>query len=541
MGRNMNTRNGYLFNCESLVTEEALVSAAISLGAETVAGISAEEIHLAKSAKPLSKSFVSELRDLIVDGQDPLGEAFCQIRSTIKRRKQGATYTPQLIVDSMIEWAACFDLPERIVDPGAGSARFLRTAGRRFTKASLVGIEIDPLGALLARTNLAVAGYAKRSQILLKDYCQVDLSSFNKTLFIGNPPYVRHHQLEPWQKKWLSDSAAKSGYSASQLAGLHVYFFMATVANASQGDFGAFITAAEWLDVNYGSLVRELFLSRLGGQQIVVVEPTAQPFPDAASTAAITYFQIQSQPKTIRLKRVEKLEQLTESKGFRNVRRERFEATDRWSHLTRSRRKIPAGYIELGELCRVHRGQVTGFNKVWIAGSDSELPEQVLFPCVTKAQELFQAGKVLKNSTQLRRVIDLPLELDVFSSNERCCIDRFLAKAKALGTHLGYVASSRRAWWSVGLREPAPILTTYMARRPPAFVTNIAGARHINIAHGIYPREHMSKKVLSRLVEYLSNAVSVTCGRTYAGGLTKFEPREVERLLIPDLELLSAG
>ena len=35
--------------------------------------------------------------------------------------------------------------------------------------------------------------------------------------------------------------------------------------------------------------------------------------------------------------------------------------------------------------------------------------------------------------------------------------------------------------------KPPPIMATYMARRPPAFVRNLADARYINIAHGIYP------------------------------------------------------
>jgi hypothetical protein len=86
----------------------------------------------------------------------------------------------------------------------------------------------------------------------------------------------------------------------------------------------------------------------------------------------------------------------------------------------------------------------------------------------------------------------------------------------------------------VGLREPAPILATYMARRPPAFVRNLAAARHINIAHGLYPRTELPEPVLARLVESLRRTVSVQDGRTYAGGLTKFEPREMERLTVPD-------
>ena len=73
-----------------------------------------------------------------------------------------------------------------------------------------------------------------------------------------------------------------------------------------------------------------------------------------------------------------------------------------------------------------------------------------------------------------------------------------------------------------------------MARRPPAFTRNAAGARHINIAHGLYPRTELPEEVLTRLVMGLRRSVSVDDGRTYAGGLTKFEPREMERLLVPD-------
>jgi adenine-specific DNA-methyltransferase len=79
-----------------------------------------------------------------------------------------------------------------------------------------------------------------------------------------------------------------------------------------------------------------------------------------------------------------------------------------------------------------------------------------------------------------------------------------------------------------------------MARRPPAFVRNLASARHINIAHGLYPREPLDEPTLTRLVHYLANGASVIDGRTYAGGLTKFEPREMERILVPSPELLAA-
>ena len=441
----------------------------------------------------------------------------------------------------MVDRAADIGDPVRVIDPGTGSGRYLLAAARRFTKAALVGVELDPVAALMARANLAAAGCAGRAQIVLGDYRETGLGKIDgRTLYIGNPPYVRHHLVDRRWKRWLVEQAAAYGLPASQLAGIHIYFFLATVLTASKGDFGAFITSAEWLDVNYGSLLRRLFVGPLGGQRIVVVEPTAQPFPDAITTAAITYFEIGSRPESVKLKRVARTEQLAEPNGGRSVQRARLEDEARWSHLTRRSCEAPEGFVELGELCRVHRGQVTGANKIWIAGPHSQgLPDSVLFPSVTRAKELFVAGDDLTDASLLRRVIDIPAELEALDSEIRKCIEAFLAKARQWGANAGYVANNRRAWWSVGLRQPAPILATYMARRPPAFVRNSAAVRHINIAHGLYPRGPMSEAVLDRLANYLSRSTSLTQGRTYAGGLTKFEPREMERLMVPSPEQLA--
>jgi hypothetical protein len=523
--------------------ERDLLAIADALGAREVLGWSDVEVDLLGDLPAVSRSTVAEVRRLILGGSDPLGDRFCAIRSPGERRNQGATFTPEGLVRSMVDWAKRFEAPERVVDAGVGSGRFLVEAGRRFSRASLVGVELDPVPAILARANLAVWGLADRSRVILDDYRAWAIEPIaGKTLFIGNPPYVRHHLQEPRWKQWLSAEAKRLGLPASQLSGLHIHFFLATVAKAKPGDFGVFITAAEWLDVNYGSLLRGLFLGDLGGRRIVVIEPTALPFADAASTAAITSFEIGSRSDSVSMKRVSTLDDLNQPFGFRHVPRERLEAERRWSTLTRATRKGTAGHVELGELCRVHRGQVTGANKVWIEGPLAEdLPSAVLYPSVTKARDLFRAGRSLDDPSSLRKVIDLPADLDVFEGSERLAIERFLARARTLSVDQGYIAANRRVWWSVGLRSPAPILATYMARRPPAFVRNRAQVRHINIAHGLYPREPLSDQVLDRLITFLATQTSTNDGRTYAGGLTKFEPKEMERLMVPGKELLERG
>lgn len=524
-------------------SERELVEAALALGACDVPGWSRAELEYVEKvgAKRRRATAVAHAKREIRCGGDPLGDAYTTLRSPEERRPHGATYTPQSIVDAMVEWAAGDGAPGRVVDPGTGSARFLVAAGRRFRRVPLIGVEIATLGSILARGHLAAAGFADRSTICTRSYHDFAAPPIDATtLYVGNPPYVRHHQIPAMWKAWLSRTAREHGLNASQLAGLHVHFFLATAARASRGDLGAFITSAEWLDVNYGSLVRELLLDGLGGLAIHVLEPTVTAFEDAATTAAITCFRVGSRPKSIRLRRVKTVEELGKLGGGQLIRRERLIEARRWTPLTRAPRKMPEGYIELGELCRVHRGAVTGSNATWVVPADFDaLPDRVLFPSVTRARELFAAQHGLDGVAHLRRVIDLPIDLEAFDVDERKVIDAFLRAVKRSGAADGYIARHRKAWWSVGLKPPAPILATYMARRPPVFIRNLSEARHINIAHGLYPRQPMTGNALERLAKHLRETVTLGQGRTYAGGLTKFEPREMERLPIPDLASLT--
>ncbi len=479
--------------------------------------------------------------DAIEAGDDPLGESCCRLRSPEVRRKAGAVYTPRAIVDAMVRWAASMGRePVRIVDPGTGSGRFLVAAGRAFPKSALVAVEVDPLARHCLQANAKVLGMHRRLTVLSSDYRSIDLPPLaGRTLFLGNPPYVRHHDIPKVWKEWLADVAAGLGLKASKLAGMHVHFLLKTCQLAGPGDYGAFITSGEWLDVNYGDLVRRMLLEQLGGQSIHVIHAGAMPFNGTVTTGAVTCFRVGEPPAAIRFREVADLGALDDLRAGAAVRRENLKNERRWSTFLRPVARRPQGHIELGELCRVHRGQVTGCNRVWVAGANArELPATLLQPVVTRARELFDAGDCLRDAAPLLRLVRLPEDLDELDLGIRAKVDRFLAWAREQGAHSTYVAVHRRKWWSVQLKPPAPILCTYMARRPPAFVRNLCGARHLNIAHGLYPRVPASASLLDALSAWLRDNVSMTAGRRYAGGLTKFEPGEVERILIPPLEEL---
>jgi hypothetical protein len=102
-------------------------------------------------------------------------------------------------------------------------------------------------------------------------------------------------------------------------------------------------------------------------------------------------------------------------------------------NLARPARRKPSGVVELGELFRVHRGQVTGCNAVWIAGPEARgLPARFLVPSVTRASEIFASGGDLHETSNLHRVVDLPADLDALTDSERRKVDRFLKWAEEL-------------------------------------------------------------------------------------------------------------
>ena len=105
--------------------------------------------------------------------------------------------------------------------------------------------------------------------------------------------------------------------------------------------------------------------------------------------------------------------------------------------------------------------------------------------------------------------------------------------------HRGQVTGANDIWIAGEQAQRLPeqvLVPTYMARRAPQFTVNACDARHINVAHGLYPREPMASDVIAQIVAWLDSNIDVKDGRTYSGGLTKFEPKEVERLRMPGLD-----
>ncbi|CAN5496849.1 N-6 DNA methylase [soil metagenome] len=492
--------------------------------------------RVAETMRKLGKgAAIREIQDFfpqILKGGDPLGDYFVATVSSSDRRAFGATLTPNWLIDLQLEQIAEKCTPARVVDAGAGTGRYALRAARRWPHATIVAVEKDLALADAIRINARATG--ARIEVCCIDYLALSLPTIDgPTAFVGNPPYVRHHDILPEDKAWYSREMSRLGLPHSQLAGLHTYFYLKSYLLSKPGDVGSFVSAAEWMETNYGRGMRDLFC-RMGGESLLRVDPRERIFPDALTTSVIGTWAIGEKGQV----GFADLAARTVQSHFQ-IGREELRALGKWPGFGYGVPSPSRTRSVLGAYFRISRGQVTGCNQVWIANEETIrlIPTRYLFPCVTGADEIINAGGVLRGTEALRRVIDLPSDLRALTAPERRKVDAFLDIAKRSGAADSYIAKHRKPWWRVGLKPSPPIIMSYMGRRPPVFARNACGARILNIAHALVPLRPLNLRSQERIVSWLNENVSTNLGRTYGGGLVKFEPGEAMRIPIPD-ELL---
>lgn len=430
------------------------------------------------------------------------------------------------------------DGPLHLLDPAFGTgalyAAFRAEAGRRAGPGQ--GFEVDP--DLVAAARDLWAGWGL--DLVQGDFTAATPGGPPADLVVCNPPYTRHHHLDAPSKARLRAAVAGEVEAVSGLAGLHVYFVLASRRWMAPGGVGAWILPAEALDVNYGVALRRFLRHRVSLVRVHRLDPADCQFPGALVSTALLFFRNRPPGPGDRacFSAGGTLDRPRETAW---IPLDALDAEERWG--------VPGGPsaegAALGDRFFVRRGLATGGDAFFTLPAARALalglPAEVLRPVLPPPRRLC-ADEVASGGDGLPRLCEPRVLLDC-RVPEPEVQDRWPALWAYLSSGIPeisgrYLCRHRTPWYAQERRPPPPLLCTYMGRKALRFVLNPSSATATNTWMLLYPREPEAwdPARLRRFwmaLQALDPALLQGVARTYGGGLKKVEPSDLRRLPLP--------
>jgi len=475
------------------------------------------------------------------------------LKTALERNKLGQFATPPELAKSIARYALTLmgGNPVRFLDPAVGTGSFFSALYQESSSHSIesaVGVELDPLFAKASNDLWATSGL----QVVTGDFTKQPRPEKPFNLVLSNPPYVRHHHLSTTEKVRLKERLAQSlNLDISGLAGLYCYFLLLCHDWLEDEGLGVWLIPSEFMDVNYGVILRRYLTESVTLLHIHRFCPTDVQFTDALVSSAVVIFRKSSPPAghSVRFSLGGSIEN---PKSEASIPLDVLVRSGKWTQFPEGTMAERNGEPTLGDLFAIKRGLATGANSFFIL-TDAEIehwdiPRAFLKPILPGPRHLAEdivdamPGGTPEVSPQLYLLDCIEDEDEIKASWPR--FYEYLQKGREQNIHSSYITSHRAPWYSQEKRPPAPFLCTYMGRsrngkNPFRFLWNRSQATAHNVYLLLYPKGQLRDALSNhpeleanvfRALQHITTAQMLSEGRVYGGGLHKVEPKELAQI-----------
>ena len=392
------------------------------------------------------------------------------------------------------------------LDLGAGDGRF---AAPFANYKQYVGYEIDP--RKYADVILPRGARIKGQDALLANPRNFDLC-------IGNPPYIRHHDLTPrWHQGVLDKLGAEADIEIKQTANAFVLFLLQAMLRTSSTGLVVQLIPFEWVTRPSALEIRDYISAQRWN--VSVYRFNATVFPTVLTTASLTVID-----KSTRDGRWA----FGEIVGKRKIR-----AT---KHPSGTKKQV-LDYAPRSTSLYAQRGLSPGGQDIFVFTDEERKRLRLkkrrdVLPCVVSLRHFPAASVELTDRTFQKFFIDAGRQCWLLRSFTTRPSARVRAYIRSVGQSWKKYSTctARTPWWRY---KPHPVPTILIASgfigRRPKVVTNTAGAVAVGAVYGVvsgHPKR-ASQQIVSRLATYDFNNRVVS----HSNNLRKIEVRQLNSVL----------
>lgn len=474
------------------------------------------------------------------------------------RYKLGQFSTPRNLADEILEYSKSLSVAKEIkfLDPAVGTGSFytglLNAYGQNIESA--LGFEIDEDYYRVGKDTWK--NYEKL-QIINGDFIQAKPEENEKfNLLVCNPPYTRHHQISLDIKLRLKELVNdKFPYKLSGLSGLHIYFMLLSNEWMEENGVSIWLVPSEILEVNYGKIIKEYLLNDVELLRIHFFDKSDVQFSDALVSSCVIAFR-HVKPDINNRVEFSSGGSLLNPSTSKSITKSDLRLSDKWSRYLinqTNKQEVNNAFGKqyfLGDYFDVKRGIATGDNNFFVLDKDEAqslgIPKKYLKNVLPSSRYLGNGVITMDNDGYLDTekklvLLDIDLSLDEIKLRYPKLHDYLISGIQG-GVSEKYLTSRRKPWYSQEKRNPPQYFVRYMTRenegssKKSLLIKNEADAVATNTYLMIYKKLQppldgnvANETIWKKLIEKLSENIN-SLGRTYGGGLIKFEPSELKQV-----------